>query len=86
MSAGRIPAFFEIATAVSILSPVHIIVLIPAFLHLSILSIIPGLSGSINPKIPTAVRSYSRISLSPSFSKLLLSLLIFSNSSIEISL
>ena len=66
-----IPAFKEIAVAVSILSPVHIIVVIPALLHAAIESLIVSLSGSYKPKIPIASRSCSRISLSASFSKLL---------------
>lgn len=68
------------------LSPVHIMTWIPAVLHNLIDSIILGLSGSYNPKIPIAVRSYSKISLSPSFSKLLFSALILSNSAKDMSL
>jgi len=40
------PAFREIAVAVSILSPVHIITLIPALLRTLTESIIVGLRGS----------------------------------------
>jgi hypothetical protein len=41
-----IPASSEIAFAVSILSPVHMITVIPALLHLIIDSLISGLNGS----------------------------------------
>jgi hypothetical protein len=55
-----IPAFFEIAVAVSILSPVHMITVIPASWHYLIESLIVGLNGSSIPKIATAIKSCSR--------------------------
>lgn len=82
-SSVTIPAFFEIAMAVSRLSPVHIMTLIPASLHYIIASLIPFLSGSQIPQIPTAVRSASSTSLSETSLKSLLSALICSNSSCE---
>ena len=48
-----------IALAVSRLSPVHIITLIPAFLKALIDSIIYGFNGSIRAKIPHDVKSLS---------------------------
>jgi len=65
------PAFREMALAVSKLSPVHIITVIPAFAQVRMESTIVGLNGSCSPKIHTAVRSVSSTSLSDSFSKLL---------------
>jgi len=75
-----IPAFLEIAIAVSILSPVHIITFIPAFLHNLIESTIDGLRGSWRPKIEMMVKSFSSTSLSLSLEKSLLDALIASNS------
>jgi hypothetical protein len=71
---------------VSILSPVHIITLIPAFLRILTESIIVGLRGSWRPKIPIAVRFYSRQRRSSSFSKLLFCDFNELNSCIDISL
>jgi len=85
-SSLTIPAFKEMALAVSILSPVHMMVVIPAFLHFSIDSTIVSLSGSYKPQIPIASRPpSSRHSLSASFSKSLWDAFNSSYSSIDIS-
>jgi hypothetical protein len=65
---------------------VHIITLIPAFLRTLTESIIVGLRGSWRPKIPIAVRSYSRQRRSASVAKLLLASFNLLYSAIEISL
>jgi len=66
-----IPAFFEIAVAVSILSPVHMITVIPASWQSLIESLIESLRGSSIPNIAMATKSYSRTAWSFSSSKLL---------------
>ena len=65
------PAFFEIAIAVSMLSPVHITRLMPAFWQSLIASFTWGRKGSSRPKIPKAVKSYSKTSRSYSVLNLL---------------
>jgi hypothetical protein len=56
-----------IALAVSKLSPVTILILIPADWHILADERISSLSGSIRAKIPIIVISFSRISLFSSF-------------------
>lgn len=57
---GRIPASLAIATAVSGLSPVTILTMIPAFLHVSTASGIQFLRGSLIPIRATMVISVSK--------------------------
>ena len=61
-----IPASLLIAIAVSILSPVTILTLIPDLWHYCTAYLIPGRNGSINPKIPTKHKPLSTDSRSSS--------------------
>jgi hypothetical protein len=80
---SRIPASSAIALAVSILSPVTILILIPALWQILTDGIISSLSGSYNAYIPIKIRLVSNASLSASAAKLLLDALILLYSSVE---
>lgn len=69
--AATIPASLLIAMAVSMLSPVTILTLIPDLWHCYTACLMPGLKGSCRPNIPTMHKPLSTTSRSSSPTKLL---------------